>query len=305
MYFNSHPLHYLPSVTDPATRWGYRSHRCIEATHKQCNYYVAGESNLSTGRQGELLHRPKSFLRDEMDEFDRVFSELLFSPRSRTSSSLSQDSRWASFDRVVEEFESEATDLRVNSGFSTRAGAETSHCHSDEHKPTKCSPRRRSGSPSVYSPKNSMFSSPPGRYPRERHSSGEERTAGDDSSHEKFSQLCDRSDKLFADLLDDLDNLSGDSASVRRRRRARDMFSDWLFGNASISRHQGPLLLGERPMLRRNRAGVGRKQQITKRRSADFSDAVSQPGFYTRWRRPRSTELYAEVGTIRVSFTVV
>ena len=241
-----------------------------------------------------------------MDEFDRVFSELLFSPRSRTSSSLSQDSRWASFDRVVEEFESEASDLRANSAssFLARSGAETSGCYSSEHTPTKCSPRRRSGSPSVYSPKDSMFSSPPGRFPHERHSSAEEHSAGDDSSHEKFSQLCDRSDKLFADLLDDLDNLSGDSASVRRRRRARDMFSDWLFGNASISSHKGPLLLDDRPMLRRNRAGVDRKQQITKRRSADFSDAVSRPGFYTRWRRPRSTELYAEVGIIRVSFAI-
>ena len=235
-----------------------------------------------------------------MDEFDRVFSELLFSPRSRTSSSLSQDSRWASFDRVVEEFESEASDLRVNSASCFSTETTRSGCHSSEHTPTKCSPRRRSGSPSVYSPKNSTFSSPSERFQYERHNSAEEHSAGDDSSHEKFSQLCDRSDKLFADLLDDLDNLSGDSASVRRRRRARDMFSDWLFGNASISSNKGPLLLGDRPMLRRNRAGVDRKQQITKRRSADFSDAVSRPGFYTRWRRPRSTELYTEVGIIRV-----
>lgn len=37
-------------------------------------------------------------------------------------------------------------------------------------------------------------------------------------------------DKLFIQLLDDLDNISGGSqASVHRRRRAREIFSEWLF----------------------------------------------------------------------------
>jgi len=278
------------------------------------NYYVAGESNLSaaSSHRGEPHGsggRPKSFLRDEMDEFDRVFSELLFSPKSRTSASLSQDSRWASFDRVVEEFENEATDLRVNSSsaMSTRSVTQTRHsgCFGNEHTPTTCSSRRRSMSPLFkHSAKDSSFSSTPfsTRPSHDHHGSGREdnvsESNSDSSSCSQFSHLCDRSDKLFADLLDDLDNLGGDSASVRRRRRARDLFSDWLFGNASISRQQGPLLLGERPMLRRNRAGVDRKQYLAKRRSADFSDTSSRPGLYTRWRRPRSSEFYNEVGIV-------
>lgn len=300
-------LYYLPSIAYSSHQMGLWQSLlgCIEVMDKQCNYYVAGESNLSAAsdHQGETRHhgdRPKSFLRDEVDEFDRVFSELLFSPQSRTSASLSQNSRWASFDRVVEEFENEATDLRVNSSSFTSTHTQTghSHCLSNEHTPTKCSSRRHSSSPC--SAKDSSFSSSPlsGRLPRDHHGNSEADSARDASSYSQFSHLCDRSDKLFADLLDDLDNLGGDSASVRRRRRARDMFSDWLFGNASISRHQGPLLLGERPMLRRNRAGVDRKNYLSKRRSADFSDASSRPGFYTRWRRPRSTEIYNEVGII-------
>lgn len=36
-------------------------------------------------------------------------------------------------------------------------------------------------------------------------------------------------DKLFIQLLDDLDNISGGSQSVHRRRRAREIFSEWLF----------------------------------------------------------------------------
>ena len=46
----------------------------------------------------------------------------------------------------------------------------------------------------------------------------------------KRSVLCHESDKLFSDLLDDLDNISAvNSDSARRRKRARDIFSDWLF----------------------------------------------------------------------------
>lgn len=36
-------------------------------------------------------------------------------------------------------------------------------------------------------------------------------------------------DKLFIQLLDDLDNISGGSQSAHRRRRAREIFSEWLF----------------------------------------------------------------------------
>ena len=43
-------------------------------------------------------------------------------------------------------------------------------------------------------------------------------------------------DKLFLDLLDDLDRISGNTPSSRRRKKARDLFAEWLFSqNPSVS----------------------------------------------------------------------
>lgn len=57
-------------------------------------------------------------------------------------------------------------------------------------------------------------------------------------------------DKLFIQLLDDLDNISGGSQSVHRRRRAREIFSEWLFSqdvhNPQVMRLKSEQLSGRR-----------------------------------------------------------
>ena len=54
----------------------------------------------------------------------------------------------------------------------------------------------------------------------------------------RYSWAPDSSDKLFSDLLDDVDAISGNTPSVRRRRRARDIFSDWLFSDTNAEGKQ-------------------------------------------------------------------
>ncbi len=49
----------------------------------------------------------------------------------------------------------------------------------------------------------------------------------------------DTGDKLFLDLLDDLDAISGNTPSARRRKRARDLFSEWLFSQETIGDESG------------------------------------------------------------------
>jgi len=48
------------------------------------------------------------------------------------------------------------------------------------------------------------------------------------------------SNRLFVQLLDDLDDLSSNSPSAHRRRRAREIFSEWLFSADLRSPADGP-----------------------------------------------------------------
>jgi len=65
------------------------------------------------------------------------------------------------------------------------------------------------------------------------------------------------SNRLFVQLLDDLDDLSSNSPSAHRRRRAREIFSEWLFSADLRSPADGPGGLRRDHPLRRSAADYG------------------------------------------------
>jgi len=65
------------------------------------------------------------------------------------------------------------------------------------------------------------------------------------------------SNKLFVQLLDDLDDLSSNSPSAHRRRRAREIFSEWLFSADLRSPVDGPGGLRRDHPFRRSAADFG------------------------------------------------
>jgi len=71
------------------------------------------------------------------------------------------------------------------------------------------------------------------------------------------------SNKLFVQLLDDLDDLSSNSPSAHRRRRARDMFSEWLFSGDLRSPADGP--------------GGLRRDHPFRRSAAEFEPGLQPP----------------------------
>lgn len=89
------------------------------------------------------------------------------------------------------------------------------------------------------------------------------------------------SNKLFVQLMDDLDDLSSNSPSAHRRRRAREIFSEWLFSADLRSPADGPGGLRRdhpfrrsaaefEPVLRRDEQR--KSEEKTRRRcSGDFS----------------------------------
>jgi len=89
------------------------------------------------------------------------------------------------------------------------------------------------------------------------------------------------SNKLFVQLLDDLDDLSSNSPSAHRRRRAREIFSEWLFsadlrspadGSGGLRRdHPFRRSAAEfEPILRRDEQ-LKSEEKTRRRCSGDFS----------------------------------
>jgi len=90
------------------------------------------------------------------------------------------------------------------------------------------------------------------------------------------------SNKLFVQLLDDLDDLSSNSPSAHRRRRAREIFSEWLFSADLRSPADGPGGLRRDHPFRRSAADFGpvlwtdeqqqnRDEKARRRCSGDFT----------------------------------
>lgn len=89
------------------------------------------------------------------------------------------------------------------------------------------------------------------------------------------------SNKLFVQLLDDLDDLSSNSPSAHRRRRAREIFSEWLFSADLRSPADGPGGLRRDHPFRRSAVDCApvlrtdekqkRDEKVRRRCSGDFS----------------------------------
>ena len=306
--------------------------------------------------------RPKSFLRDEMDEFERIFSELLFPQSNQPMTTVSEE----------EADEEDDTDImdRLMKGRGKSPGGD----HVKRRSPQQRSPRDgivRGASFPTHSPtsvcSNEGASKSPcshhgaskaacshhgatatsGHYPSVgRSRSFQETSTGrpsrdsglfeteDGTSLSRLEGIWNDNDQLFGQLLDDLDNITGNTPSVRRRRRARDLFSDWLFSNNHEKKAAGgggavptapapspstpqhcsstPGLtqtsppgsgateaaqLGK-PRLRRSKVKEMFSDFTARRRSADYLLSGGGKMEHTRWR-PKSFEYHSEeVGTL-------
>ncbi len=120
----------------------------------------------------------------------------------------------------------------------------------------------------------------------------------EDLSFIASGQQYDTGDKLFLDLLDDLDNISGNTPSARRRKRARDLFSDWLFSQEAIDE--------ESPQKNKDSFS-----EYVEQFDADFFAAINPKPLrhrklHTRWRpKSRLFDYHSEVSVwSHVSFLV-
>jgi len=259
-------------------------------------------ADTSDGRDG--FHktssiRPKSFLREEMDEFDRIFSELLkFSPQKRISKYLT------TVDDEVEEIGGNKTDLtkecvhcadtNVNMECAQckgvfgarsfdRSASCDDKCHSslpvrgDDDDCCKCPPCRCE--PSVMGGQSHVSGLIKEDHCAENASAAIERDRNQ-KLEARHKSLWDENDRLFFQLLDDLDNLTGDTASARRRKKAREMFSNWLFSEDPRS--------PDHPVKKYKDAFRDMA------RSQSFEAPECKAALFSKWR-PRSFEYLSEV----------
>lgn len=115
-------------------------------------------------------------------------------------------------------------------------------------------------------------------------------------------------DKLFIQLLDDLDNISGGDQSIHRRRRAREIFSEWLFSQdvrnpqmmrmkaeqTSGRRHSGDTIVDDdgcrRQMRQQHSCDVEpfQREQSARRSCGGLRDGVQRRPASARRPRPSS-----------------
>lgn len=164
-----------------------------------------------------------SYLREEEDEFEKLFSELTFAP---TASKVAELKRRAT--RLLEEatWKSGVPSVIVE-GVCTDSSSTNTVDDSVESN-SESSP---SGSAMALSP--SCEACGKVKVKDKDHDSGTDSLTSSDSLLRRKPSFTQPNDKLFVDLLDDLDRISGNTNSARRRRRARDLFSDWLFSSDS------------------------------------------------------------------------
>ena len=97
-------------------------------------------------------------------------------------------------------------------------------------------------------------------------------------------------EKLFSDLLDDLDNISHNHTdSARRRRKAREIFSDWIFSGEGGRNSPGI------QHTDKTTTSPSQAQQPRRRKSHGDQPTPVRPDLYSKWR-PRSFEYLSEVG---------
>ncbi len=195
-----------------------------------------------------------SFLQEELDAFDKIYAELLNSPYQRTNCvRFAQD---GSSEPEAENLEiktetksgaikSEDTEASVDPDSDMElhfaAKFDRIRIRDDDASIFKIPPERTSRSPSqdklanirkcashdIPSSADKFWGETPGEVPQIRRRT--KSCFSDNTGSFRSSTQYDTSDKLFLDLLDDLDSISGNTPSAKRRKKARDMFSEWLF----------------------------------------------------------------------------
>ncbi|ELU12313.1 hypothetical protein CAPTEDRAFT_220189 [Capitella teleta] len=189
--------------------------------------------------------RPKSFLREEVDEFEKIFSELLLNGnKGQSSLSSSQETLAADDDDVTE-------------------------CADDDNEDMLRRLRNRL---------------PGGAPPREKEKPP--------SPPEPVKPPTD-SDQLFSQLLDDLDNITVNASSVKRRQKAREIFSDWLFNR------DAPHGTAHDIVRRRRKTSASAREAASKRLSADVAHFDARRHELLAQWRPRSFEYQSEIASSR------
>lgn len=239
--------------------------------------------------------RPKSFLRDEIDEFDRIFAALSSPASSSSLSALGQ---------VVEISESDATSCQP--GLSASVSEDDMRRLFGGKKKVK---DKESSKPST-PVRNTTFASAKANeatsvtaaaiVDSKRRStstkSPEGTTRPDDDEAARPVSPVNRpwmqDDCLFEQLLDDLDNIGGiNNPSARRRRKARAIFSEWVFSPDALDLDPD------------NGAGSGSEQRSalsdgrlsdevkSRRKSAHVPSSIQHRQDLFVDRRPRSCDL--------------
>ena len=103
-------------------------------------------------------------------------------------------------------------------------------------------------------------------------------------------------DRLFEQLLDDLDNIGGvNNLSARRRKKARAIFSEWLFSQDAFDTSE-----------QRASSENNKKEEIKNRRkSAHVLSSIRNRQEFLAERRPRSCDLSLEVSVMLLSFVYI
>ncbi len=113
-----------------------------------------------------------------------------------------------------------------------------------------------------------------------------------DLSYIADGKTYDTGDKLFLDLLDDLDAISGNTPSARQRKRARDLFSEWLFSQETIGEESG-----ESPQKNKDSFSDYASQFDANFFAAINPRPLRHRKLHTRWR-PKSSLFDCEVSAI-------
>ncbi len=201
-----------------------------------------------------------SFLQEELDAFDKIYSELLDSDRN-TEEKKKMAAELRRRSRLMASHV-DASPVQQRRRCPAHAQSKGSSGQSQELQPSKsCDPDSRSSAanrerdpaaeghvtscPECRANRNETTPSPNANLASASRTPSSSVVADLEADIEDLSfiasgQKYDTGDKLFLDLLDDLDNISGNTPSARRRKRARDLFSDWLFSQEAAIEEESP-----------------------------------------------------------------
>ena len=240
----------------------------------------------------------ESFLQEELDAFDKIYSELLgiassdkdTEEKKKMAAELRRRSRIMasqSLDSAQQRKSGHFKSNNLHSKSCDHDSCSTFQCNGGDVKDMSTCPtcqanrQQTNGRQSSLSPQSSVVA--------------DLEADIEDLSFIASGQQFDTGDKLFLDLLDDLDNISGNTPSARRRKRARDLFSDWLFSQEAIDE--------ESPQKTKDSFS-----DYIEQFDADFFSAINprplrHRKLHTRWRpKSRLFDYHSEVSAIYIYF---